>query len=194
MTTPSTIIWRRLDRPGHEVAELLVGDGGARLTGVALVADHGRPCRLEYEIDCDAAWRTRRARVHGHLGGEPVSLDIVHGPEHDWQVNGVPIAELRDCVDVDLEFSPSTNLLPIRRLKLAVGAQALARAAWVRFPALVLEPLEQTYTRLAANLYRYATADGEFEREMTVNEDGFVLEYPGQWHAEAASSGTDSRS
>jgi uncharacterized protein len=191
MTDPSTIMWRRLDRPGHEVAELTAVDGGWRLTGVVLVADDGRPCRLEYAIECDAEWRTRRARVFGHLGGAPASLDIVRGQNGDWQVNGAPAPELRRCVDVDLEFSPSTNLLPIRRLQLAVGAHALARAAWVRFPTLVLEPLEQTYMRLAADRYRYATTDGEFEREITVSEEGIVREYPGQWRTEASSRGTD---
>jgi uncharacterized protein len=191
MTSASTIMWKRLDRAGHEVAELAAVEGGWRLTGVVIVEDDGRPCRLEYAIECDAEWRTRRARVFGQLGGAPVSLDLAHGPRRGWQVNGVSIAELRHCVDVDLEFSPSTNLLPIRRLRLAVGAHGLARAAWVRFPSLVVEPLEQTYTRLAVDRYRYETTDGEFEREITVNDEGLVLEYPGQWRTEAASRGTD---
>ena len=187
MTRPATILWRRLDQPGHEVAELTADGEGWRLSGVVLGASDGEPCRLEYSIECDSAWRTRRARVHGHLGGVPASLDITHAPASGWQVNGSLMPELGECVDIDLQFSPSTNLLPIRRLALGVGAQGLARAAWVRLPELVLEPLEQTYTRLSTDRYRYATIDGEFERELTVNGNGLVLEYPGQWTTEAAS-------
>jgi hypothetical protein len=37
------------------------------------------------------------------------------------------------CLDIDLGFSPSTNLLPIRRLTLAVGEAATVRAAWLPF-------------------------------------------------------------
>jgi hypothetical protein len=40
------------------------------------------------------------------------------------------------CVNIDLNFSPSTNLLPIRRLDLSVGASAIVRAAWLRFPGM----------------------------------------------------------
>jgi hypothetical protein len=88
---------------------------------------------------------------------------------------------VQGCIDVDLGFSPSTNLLPIRRLKLAMGARANVRAAWVRFPELTLEVLEQTYTRMAELTYLYESAGGEFKRELTVNSDGFVVDYPGLW-------------
>jgi uncharacterized protein len=68
---------------------------------------------------------------------------------------------------------------------LAVGASAAVRAAWVRFPELTTEVLEQVYTRLAQELYLYESAGGSFRRELVVNEVGFVLEYPGLWRAEA---------
>ena len=62
------------------------------------------------------------------------------------------------CVDLDLNFSPSTNLLPIRRLNLSVGQEAAVRAAWLRFPSFILEPLEQLYRRVDATTYRYESA------------------------------------
>jgi hypothetical protein len=38
-------------------------------------------------------------------------------------------------------FSPSTNLLPIRRLNLGVGQAAKVQAAWLRFLGFTLESL-----------------------------------------------------
>jgi hypothetical protein len=96
---------------------------------------------------------------------------------------------VQGCLDVDLGFSPSTNLLPIRRLKLEIGARADVRAAWVRFPELTLELLEQSYTRLTEHTYLYESAGGEFKRELTVNADGFVVEYPGLWRDESTAEG-----
>jgi len=90
-----------------------------------------------------------------------------------------------NCGDIDLGFSPSTNLLPIRRLKLEVGGSAVVRAAWVRFPDFTLEPLEQTYTRVGADTYRYESDSGRFKRDLTVNDAGFVLDYPDMWIAES---------
>jgi uncharacterized protein len=56
----------------------------------------------------------------------------------------------------------------------------------VRFPELTLEVLEQSYTRLTELTYRYESAGGEFTRELTINGDGFVVDYPGLWRDETA--------
>ena len=64
-----------------------------------------------------------------------------------------------------------------------MGASADVRAAWVRFPELAIELLEQRYTRLAAHRYLYESAGGTFRRELTVDDHGFVVDYPGLWIA-----------
>jgi hypothetical protein len=181
----STILWRRLDLPGHEIATLAGDRSGWHLSGVALLAHEGRPCRLEYEIDCDATWETRTVSIRGAVGGVSTTLDLSRSAEHAWHENGLLVPQLQGCVDVDLGFSPSTNLLPIRRLDLAIGGRASVRAAWVRFPELTLEVLEQVYTRLSERTYLYESAGGAFRRELTVNHSGFVVDYPDFWRAEA---------
>lgn len=185
MSGRSTILWRRLDVPGHEIAELERAGDGWELRGVALLAYEGEPCRVEYRIKCDAAWETRHLQVAGQVGARPLLLLLSRTREGEWQADGRPVPALRDCVDVDLGFSPSTNLLPIRRLQLAVGGHAAVRAAWVRFPTLELEVLEQTYTRLGADRYCYESAGGTFRRELTVSDEGWVTDYPDLWRAEA---------
>jgi hypothetical protein len=158
---------------------------GWHLSGVALLAESERPCRVEYDIDCDAHWLTRRCSLRGYIGAAPVTLDLARGPTGEWTVGGRPAVNLTGCDDIDLGFSPATNLLPIRRLGLAVGARAAVRAAWVRFPELTTEVLEQVYTRLTQEQYLYESAGGSFRRELVVDEVGFVLDYPDLWHAEA---------
>ena len=180
-----SIMWRRLDLPGSEIAELDEGHTTS-LSGVVLVAHAGEPCRFEYRVECDAAWRTRMARIRGYRGAERVSVDLFRSDHGAWAVNGAVVPALRGCVDVDLGFSPSTNLLPIRRLNLRIGERAAVRAAWVRFPELTVEVLEQTYARASETTYVYESAGGAFRRELTVNDAGFVVEYPGIWHAEAS--------
>jgi hypothetical protein len=89
-------------------------------------------------------------------------------------------------VDIDLGFSPSTNLLPIRRLALNVGEEAEVRAAWLPFPSLVFEVLPQVYRREGERTYRYESRGGAFVRVLEVNAVGFVTSYPGLWQAESA--------
>jgi hypothetical protein len=185
----ATVLWRRLDLPGHDAARLdRVGEHW-QLTGVAVFAHEGRPCRLGYTIRCDAEWRTERATIGGWIGGESVALDLARDHLQRWIVAGRIAPALSGCVDVDLGFSPSTNLLPIRRLGLAVGQTAPVRAAWVRFPERTVEVLEQEYRRTGPSTYHYASyharSGGAFTRELTVNAAGFVVDYPGLWVAEA---------
>jgi hypothetical protein len=40
-------------------------------------------------------------------------------------------------------------------------------------------PDPQAYTRTAINLYLYESLDGDFSREITVDADGFLIDYPG---------------
>ncbi|HEX2164637.1 MAG TPA: putative glycolipid-binding domain-containing protein, partial [Thermoanaerobaculia bacterium] len=91
----------------------------------------------------------------------------------------VPAAD--GCLDLDLAFTPATNLLPIRRLALAPGAEAAAPAAWLTFPELALDRLEQTYRRSGAASYEYAAHGGSFRRTLWVTSAGFVSLYPGLW-------------
>jgi uncharacterized protein len=181
---PSMILWRRLDQPGHEAARLLRTDAGYQLAGSAVFAHDARPCRLDYVVACDVGWRTVACHVTGWVGAEPVEIAITVDPAGRWWMNGRESPAVAGCIDVDLNFSPSTNLLPIRRLALPAGAAADVRAAWLRFPSFALEPFDQTYQRLGATRYRYASASG-FTAELEVNAAGLVTRYADIWHADA---------
>ncbi|HET8579342.1 MAG TPA: putative glycolipid-binding domain-containing protein [Methylomirabilota bacterium] len=180
-----TILWRRLDRLGYESARLSRDGSTWCLAGSAVFAHDRQPCRLDYRVLSDAHWRTVAAHVAGWVGREAVAIELAADSERRWRVNGRECAAVTGCIDLDLNFSPSTNLLPIRRLGLAVGEEAEVKAAWLRFPGFALEPLSQVYRRISAQTYRYESAGGAFTTELPVNAAGFVIEYPSFWAAEA---------
>jgi hypothetical protein len=185
------ILWERVNLPGHEISALDPHAGGWRLAGTALFTHESMPCELSYSIQCDLHWQTQSVLIRGHVGATPVNLSVTRSAACAWYSNGVHVPEVDGCIDIDLGFSPSTNLLPIRRLALAIGNRAVVRAAWVRFPELSLEILEQVYKRLDADHYLYESADGSFRKELLVGADGFVLDYPDFWRADAVTSITD---
>ena len=181
---PRSILWKRLDLPGHEAARLEYAHGAWSLAGASIFTHDGRVCRLYYDIVCGDDWRTLRARVAGWVGDDAVEIAIEVDAERRWRMNGAECPQVEGCIDVDLNFSPSTNLLPIRRLGLAVGEEAEVRAAWLRFPGFALEPLPQRYRRTGEHAYRYESAGGAFIRDLTVDEAGFVTRYPGFFASE----------
>ena len=179
-----SILWRGIYLRGHEACRLFQHDDEWRLEGTAVLLSDNSPCRLSYLIACDSSWKTLRGSVSGWVGDRIVSLELAVDNNQHWRLNGTERPAVDGCVDIDLNFSPVTNLLPIRRLNLEIGEHAEVKAAWLRFPSFELEPLSQVYTRLDEFTYRYSSAGGEFVRNLTVNELGFVTTYPGFWQAE----------
>ena len=172
-----TILWERLDRPGHESARLRRRGSEHVLEGSAVFEHEGAPCRLDYFVVADGRFHTSRGTVRGWLGETAVEIEIV-AEAGRWSMNGAACPEVEGAIDLDLNFSPSTNLLPIRRLDLDVGREAPVRAAWLRFPSFDLKPLQQTYLRLSPSRYRYRS-EGGFLAELDVRPSGFVTLYPG---------------
>lgn len=180
-----TILWRRLDLPGHEIGRLELSRDGWELGGTAVFSHEGRPCKLDYVVSCDSIWRTASTRLRGLIGDREVDLNVSVDERRRWSLNGVDCPAVAGCADIDLGFSPSTNLLPIRRLSLAVGEEAEVRAAWLPFPSLVFESLPQLYRREGERTYHYESSGGRFVRRLEVNRVGFVIDYRGLWQAEA---------
>lgn len=182
----SAIFWRGVYLPGHEACRVFSEEERWYLDGAANFSHDQQPCRLDYLVTCDAHWTTRSARVAGRVGDKAIKIDLVVHPDRQrWLLNGVEQPAVDGCVDVDLNFSPSTNLLPIRRLNLAIGQAAEVNAAWLRFPGFELEPLRQIYRRVDDNTYRYESNDGQFTAELKVNSIGLVTSYPGIWEQES---------
>lgn len=187
MDETKSILWRGVFFTGHESCLLLSAGGAWHLEGTAVFAHEQRPCRLDYHIVCDKAWQTLSAQVEGWLGSTSIDLQIKTGANGRWWLNDMEQPDVMGCTDIDLNFSPSTNLLPIRRLGLAVGQASDVKAAWLRFPSFRLEPLAQQYRCLDELTYRYESAGGQFVAELKVDPSGFVVDYPGLWQAEAVS-------
>jgi len=143
----SSILWRRLDLPGHEIGRLFLGRDHRELSGTAVFSHERQPCRLDYFVACDSGWQTSSAHVGGLIGERDLDLSVSVDTERRWYVNGTELPALAGCIDIDLGFSPATNLLPIRRLSLDVGEEAEVNAAWLTFPSLAFEVLPQTYRR-----------------------------------------------
>ncbi len=180
------IIWRRLDGPGHDACRLEHAGAGWRIAGSAVYQAEGEPACLTYAVVCDAAWRTLAGHVHGWIGPRSLELRIERQERSGWSLNGQAAPELAACLDLDLGFTPATNLLPLRRLALAIGHGAAAPAAWLDLASGALAQLEQRYERLAATQYWYSAPRFDYKAKLAVDPSGFILEYPGLWAAEPA--------
>ena len=187
--TTRRVAWRRSDEvEADELCTLTVRDNGLSLVGTVLGAEDGRPVRVEYRVLADRAGLTTAAHVRDLRGFETRTIVLERDAKERWTVDGIAKRTLKGCTDIDLGCSPSTNTLPIRRLRLAIGASHTIQAAWVRFPQLVVVKAAQTYTRVDEFTYRYAS--GTFEAELTVDDEGLVTAYA-EWRRTGYAIGPD---
>ena len=196
MTPSATIVWHGIYLHGHEYCRVFAENDNWKLAGAAVFRKDesatvdrpsgttALPAYLKYDIECDSRWRSRRGHVAGHVGDQKIDLHIAVLENQSWFLNDIEQPQVAGCIDIDLNFSPSTNLLPIRRWGLSVGEQQTVKAAWLRFPSFKLEALEQTYARVDQFIYRYESGGGTFTSELKVNDFGLVTSYPGIWEEE----------
>jgi len=184
--TAASILWRRLDIPGHDACCVTENDVGAQLDGAAAFLQGGAPVQLTYSVACDRTWRTQHGRVRGWIGVQAVDFSIARLRGGDWTLNGAIVDGIQACIDLDFGFTPSTNLLQLRRLALAVGQSAVNPVAWFDVSTGTLDVLLQRYERRSQNTYWYEAPRFEYSALLELASSGFVRRYPGLWEAEPA--------
>lgn len=181
MITVAAARWRRLDVPGTDECRLTRAGSAWLLIGTATYEHLGHAARLQYQVRCNSHWQTTRGTVQGEIGGKSVHLAVARAGTGVWTVNGRVARELSGLVDLDLGFTPATNLFPLKRLALTIGDSAEAEAAWLDEETWTLSRLPQRYERRSAMSYWYESPTAGYSGLLTVDSDGFVRDYPGLW-------------
>jgi uncharacterized protein len=138
-----------------------------------------RACHFQYEVVANTAFRTKSAAVVGYLGRHAIDIRIESAGSGRWRVNGALNPDVAGCIDVDLSFTPATNLFALRRLGLKVGAHANAPAAYLEFPSMRFTRLPQRYERMGRTTYAYEAPTLGYAGTLQVSSLGAVLRYPG---------------
>ena len=175
-----SLAWVPASHPGFEGTTLTITPSGCTAVGhiTAETSAGGPAYDVTYRIECDAAWRTRHVSVIESLSRR--SLELWSTGDGHWHGDdGRMLVALIDAIDVDINATPFSNTLPVRRLGLALGQSADIVTAYIDIPSLQVSADHQRYTRIAPSTYRYASLDGSFVRDVEVDDEGFVTEYPG---------------
>ncbi len=190
---PRSAAWRHLGgRDGFEVAFLRAGLDGIVLTGTSLGVEDGSPWAVEYVIELDPAWITRRAVVTTRSGSVQRSVSLHSAGPGSWLVDGQPAPELTGCADVDLDVSALTNAVPVHRLRLDLASlnddgqlddvSTPAPAVLVSALDLAVARLDQTYRPRAGTgslVFDYQAPAFGFRADISYDHAGLVNDYPG---------------
>jgi len=160
----------------------------AAVDGTRLVADGRsvgqRPSAwsLAWRLETGDDFVHRRLVAESRWAGGSAQLDLEREPTSGaWTVNGEPRPDLAEALDCDLMACPLTNTMPVLRhgLHREPGDRTFLMA-FVRMPSLTVVPNRQRYTHIRTlpdgAIVRYRS--GRFSSDLTIDRDGFVVDYP----------------
>jgi uncharacterized protein len=182
MNPPLTVLWKRLDVPGHDACRFLPSANGWELAGTAVFRHEGVPALLSYQLTSDADWNTRRGRVRGFVGSRSVELTVERAPGQGWVLDGRALDPAFDaCTQLDFGFTPATNFPQLRRLALAIGQAAEFDVLWFDVPPGKPRVLAQRYERRGERVFWYESPSASYAADLELTEDGIIRRYPGLW-------------
>lgn len=175
------IIARWQDWSGETIEHLVLNQTRNCITADAAILARRKPepFAITYHIVCDCSWRVNRVEIR-ELGSS-LAIELASDGNGNWIADsGAALPQLASAVDVDISITPFTNTLPIRRLNLQAGQSKEIIAAYVEVPGLGITSDRQRYTcLLPGKLYRYESVDNDFTRDIEIDSDGLVVNYPG---------------
>jgi hypothetical protein len=181
------LVWAAQQFPGFEHVMTRSDASGFRADS-QLVMVEDRPVRVRYLLKCDSLWRfTALTMTVTDSDGER-TLSLSATADGRWQTDGTPRPDLDGCIDIDINCTPLTNTLPVRRLTWTPEASHDLSVAYVSVPELTVRPVSQRYTQLDQGRYRYES--GAFRTDLPVDDAGLVVDYPSYWNRVAPVSAT----
>lgn len=179
-----SIMWAQVGETGLEHLHLSQRKDEIIADGLVLLKEQNVPLRVHYTVRCDSKWITREVALHV-VGLTSARQRLTADGTGHWFRRGKKLAALDGCLDVDINVTPFTNTLPIRNLALQPGESAEINVVYISVPELSFRPAQQRYTCLEltpeGGRYRYESPTTGFTREITVDADGLVIDYPGIW-------------
>jgi uncharacterized protein len=189
-------VWAKDDPFGAELANLtLTADGALAATGLA-IGSSPAPYRLDYQLSAAPGYVTTELVVRTEGAGWRRSLVLQRSASGRWSCAieaegdldqpppGGDLTSVVGALDCDLGLSPLTNSMPVLRHRLHEGGGPVDfLMAWVSVPDLAVSPSRQRYTFVrrepGGRVVRFEDLDGSFAAEITFDERGMVLDYPG---------------
>jgi hypothetical protein len=169
-----TTRWRTWDHAHQETLTLRWENEGWTATG-----EVGREA-VTYVIRLSATWQVRQFLLFRDLDEPDLWLGTDGGGR--WgEMNGAHRPDLDGCTDIDLDCTPFTTTLPIRRLQLDVGDVAEIRCAAIDVETLGVVPVTQRFRRLQPRRFEFTDLDRDVGCAFDIDEYGLVHDYPDRY-------------
>ena len=182
---PAILTWRSHDVTRIESTRVnLVGNRIKAVGRIVSAQSESTPAfSASYDLVTDDTGATKRLSLDVTLAERERQLRIARDEENMWLVTGHE-GESRSAfdgaLDVDVMLSPFFNALSIRRLRLQQAIDPVTvPVLYVYLPDLTVAAAEITYSGAKPDGHAIKVSSPAAEATLTVDADGFILDYPG---------------
>ncbi|WP_286275068.1 putative glycolipid-binding domain-containing protein [Mycobacterium antarcticum] len=184
---PAILTWRAHDVPRMESVRVQLSGKRIKAYGrIVAAATATHPAfSASYDLVTDDGGATKRLSLTVTLAERERQLNIARDEENMWLVQDKQNQGMRlphdGALDVDVIYSPFFNALPIRRTGLHERGESITLpVVYVRLPDLTVETATIDYSSEAPDPSAGIKLKSPVaETTVTVDADGFILDYPG---------------
>lgn len=179
---PAVLTWRAHDVPRMEWVRVQLTGKRIKANGrIVAAATASHPAfAASYDLVTDETGATKRLSLTVTLAERERQLSIARDEENMWLVqdhNQTKRSSYAGALDVDVIFSPFFNALPIRRTGLHLTNESVTLpVVYVRLPELSVEAATISYAGTPTGIELCSPVS---ETTITVDSNGFILDYPG---------------
>jgi len=187
VTTRKILTWQGEGTPHLESVRLLAAGGRLKASGRMITAATGDTdaYSTSFEMSTDEAGTFSRLGLRVTTAEEERQISINRTEDGLWLVDrgeGAERSAFDGALEVDVQNAVTFNAFPIRRLNLhrESGGATMPRV-FLSLPDLSIRVTEQTYTTVSTSADGAVVtfASGDFTADLTVDDAGFVVDYPG---------------
>lgn len=181
---PAVLTWRAPDVPRMESVRVQLSGNRIKAYGrVVAAATSAHPAfSASYDLVTDETGATKRLSMTVTLAERERQLSVARDEENMWLVQEhsgqTSRSSYEGALDVDVIFSPFFNALPIRRAGVMPGSgeSVTVPVVYLRVPDLSVDVAHIGY---AATPDGIALKSPVADTTVTVDANGFILDYPG---------------
>ncbi|AQA02826.1 hypothetical protein BVC93_10715 [Mycobacterium sp. MS1601] len=180
---PRILTWRAHTAARMESVRVQLAGKRIKAYGrIVSAADDTTPAfSASYDLVTDEKGATNRLSLTVTSAERERQLSIARDEENMWVIQHhsgqTSRSEFDGALDVDVVFSPFFNALPIRRTGLYEHSESVnLQVVYVRIPELEVAPATISYASGPDGIKLHSPVA---ETTVTVDSDGFILDYPG---------------
>lgn len=179
---PAVLTWQAHDAPRMESVRVQLSGNRIKASGRII----GGACQdhpafsASYDLVTDENGVTRRLSLRTAFAGGEKQASVTRDAEGYWMIENSSNHQRSTydgALDVDVVFSPFFNALPVRRLGLATGSvDVQVPTVYVNLLDLSIQAATLTYSSGSDGIHVLSPVSSS---SITVDPDGFVVDYPG---------------